>query len=95
MLMSSKQLKEHYAKLSRLGCVLCAHLGHDTTDQPVEIHHLRRFGMKREDAPALPLCAGHHRHFKDSVHQLGAKGFEKHWGFGLEEKLKDVEKLIE
>jgi hypothetical protein len=51
--------------------------------------------MKREDAATLPLCAGHHRHFKDSVHQLGAKGFEKHWGFGLEEKLKDVEKLIE
>jgi hypothetical protein len=47
--------------------------------------------MKREDAPALPLCAGHHRHYKDAVHQLGAKGFEKHWGFALEDKLGIVE----
>jgi len=91
---TKSELKAHYAKLARLGCVLCAHLGHDTYDQPVEIHHLRRYGIPRDQAPALPLCAGHHRHFKDAVHQLGAKGFEKHWGFSLEDKLLEVESKL-
>lgn len=89
--MATKALKQHYAKLARLGCVLCAHLGHETEGQAVEIHHIRRYGIPREQAPAVPLCAGHHRHFKDSIHNLGAKGFEKHWGFQLEDKLLEVE----
>jgi hypothetical protein len=89
--MATKAQKDHYAKLARLGCVLCSHLGHDAEGQPVEIHHLRRYGIPREQAPAVPLCAGHHRHFKDSIHQLGAKGFRKQWGFDLEDKLVKVE----
>jgi hypothetical protein len=90
-MVTKSELKAHYAKLARLGCVLCAHLGHDTYDQPVEIHHLRRYGIPRNQAPAIPLCAGHHRHFKDSVHQLGAKGFSKHWNFEVEDLLVEVE----
>jgi len=89
--MATKQQKDHYAKLARLGCLLCARLGHNTDEQPVEIHHLRRYGIPRDQAPAVPLCAGHHRHFKDSVHQLGAKGFSKHWNFEVEDLLVEVE----
>ena len=86
-----KAEKENYAKLARYGCVLCKHLGFSDPDMPVEIHHIRRFGGQRDKAPAVPLCAGHHRHFKDSIHQLGAKGFQKHWGFDLEDKLVELE----
>ena len=89
--MPTKAEKEHYAKLARLGCVLCAHLGFKGSDYGVEIHHIRRYGGKRGNAAAVPLCAGHHRHFKDAIHQLGAKGFRKHWGFDLEDKLPEIE----
>ena len=89
--MPTKAERDHYAKLARLGCVLCTHLGYTGADYGVEIHHIRRFGGKRDNSPAVPLCAGHHRHFKDSIHQLGAKGFRKHWGFDLEDKLLEVE----
>ena len=92
--MPTKAEKEHYAKLARLGCVLCAHLGFEGSDYGVEIHHIRRYGGKRDNAPAVPLCAGHHRHFKDAVHQLGAKGFRKHWGFDLEDKLPEIEAKV-
>ena len=90
----TKAQKEHYAKLARLGCLLCARLGYETDDQPVEIHHLRRYGIPRDQAPAVPLCAGHHRHFKDSVHQLAAKGFSKHWGIEVEDLLVEVESRL-
>ena len=92
--MASKAQKAHYDKLARLGCLLCAHLGYNTEGQPVEIHHIRRYGIPREQAPAVPLCAGHHRHFKDSIHKLGAKGFRTHWGFDLEDKLLEVENRL-
>lgn len=91
--MATKKQKE-YDKLARLGCLLCSHLGYNTEGQAVEIHHIRRYGIPREQAPAVPLCAGHHRHFKDSVHQLGAKGFSKHWGFEIETLLLEVESRL-
>jgi len=33
----------------------------------------------------------HHRLGDTSIHLLGAKGFRKHWGFDLEDKLVEVE----
>lgn len=92
--MATKQLKQHYAKLARLGCLLCEKLGYNTDGQAVEIHHIRRYGIPRDQAPAIPLCAGHHRHFKDSVHQLGVKGFNKYWGFEIETLLVEVENKL-
>ena len=89
--MATKSQRDHYAKLARLGCILCEHIGFEGRDVGVEIHHIRRFGGKRDNAPAVPLCAMHHRLGNTSIHFLGAKGFRKHWGFDLEDKLVEVE----
>jgi len=89
---SSKAQRDHYAKLARQGCVLCRHLGYSDTDTPIEIHHIRRYGGKRDNAPAVPLCAFHHRHDPHtSIHGLGAKAFRAYWGFDLEDKLLEME----
>lgn len=86
--MATKEEKEKYAKLARMGCVLCKTLGYDTQDTPTELHHCRRYGQKRSNSEILPLCAFHHRIGDTSVHLLGHKGFEKYWGFSEEDLLK-------
>ena len=84
----TKAEKEHYAKLARLGCILCKQLEvRNIEDSPTEIHHIRRFGGKRNLAPCIPLCAHHHRLGDSAVHQLGHKGFTKYWGFSEEDLL--------
>lgn len=75
--MNSKTEK-HYGEVAQLGCILCLHLGWGAS--PCEIHHIRRFGMRRDDAPVIGLCPEHHRG-NSGVHGLGAKGFEKKYGF--------------
>jgi hypothetical protein len=42
-----------------------------------ELHHVRRFGGKRANAPILPLCTEHHRG-ATGVHSLGSKYWEKY-----------------
>jgi len=54
------------------------------------MHHIRRFGGKRNLAPVIPLCAFHHRLGDSSVHQLGHKGFTKYWGFSEEDLLEKL-----
>jgi hypothetical protein len=73
----NKQTQKHFNALAELGCILCWHLGNRGT--PAEIHHIRRYGGKRDNAPVIPLCTEHHRG-NTGVHGLGAKGFEKHYG---------------
>ena len=90
--MSTKREKELYRKIAELGCSLCRHLGHEGT--PAEIHHIRRFGGKRANAPVIGLCPEHHRG-NTGVHGLGAKGFEKHYQIGQEDLLEMTEKLLE
>jgi len=86
--MATKAEKDNYAKLSRLGCILCKQTDvRNLDDSPVEMHHIRRYGGKRSLAPVIPLCAIHHRLGDTSIHQLGHKGFEKHWGFSEEDLL--------
>jgi len=93
--MANKKEKEHYAKLARLGCILCRQNGiKEIEDSPTEIHHLRIGGGLRKNAPAIPLCAYHHRLGNTSVHLLGNKGFTKYWGISQEELLEKVEKLL-
>lgn len=70
--------KKHYDKVANLGCILCLKLGFGPT--PCEIHHIRRFGGKRDNAPVIGLCPEHHRG-NTGIHGLGAKGFEKRYGF--------------
>jgi len=86
--MATKAEKDVYAKLARLGCILCKCNGiRETDDSPTEMHHIRRFGGKRKNAPVIPLCAYHHRLGDSSIHQLGHKGFIKYWGFSEEDLL--------
>ena len=86
--MATKAEKDVYARLARLGCILCKCNGiRETDDSPTEMHHIRRFGGKRKNAPVIPLCAYHHRLGDSSIHQLGHKGFIKYWGFSEEDLL--------
>ena len=73
----TKAEKELYGKIAQLGCSLCRHLGYGET--PCEIHHIRRFGGKRENAEVIGLCLEHHRG-NNGVHGLGRKGFESRYG---------------
>jgi hypothetical protein len=91
----TKTEKQHYAKLARLGCILCKQLGvREVEDSPTEMHHVRRFGGKRSLAPVIPLCATHHRLGDSSVHQLGAKGFSAYWGLTQEDLVDKVKELL-
>lgn len=92
----TKAEKEHYAKLARLGCILCRQIDvRNIEDSPTEIHHIRRYGGKRSLAPAIPLCAWHHRlDSRTSIHGLGHKGFTKFWGFSEEDLLEKTKQLL-
>jgi hypothetical protein len=92
----TKAEKEHYAKLARLGCILCRQIDvRNIEDSPTEIHHIRRFGGKRSLAPSIPLCAWHHRlDSRTSIHGLGHKGFTKFWGFSEEDLLEKTNQLL-
>jgi hypothetical protein len=92
----TKTDKLYYAKLARLGCVLCRQIEvKEIDDSPVEIHHVRRYGQKRANSEAIPLCAWHHRlDSRTSVHGLGHKGFTKYWGFSEEDLLQNVKDLL-
>jgi len=68
----------HYDQVARLGCILCRIKGH--FDTPCEIHHIRKYGGKRENAPVIGLCPEHHRG-NTGVHGMGKKAFAKHHGF--------------
>lgn len=91
----TKAEKEHYGKLARLGCILCRQNGIKAIDDsPTELHHIRRFGGKRANAPVIPLCAYHHRLGNSSIHQLGNKGFCRYWGLTQEDLLEKVQDLL-
>jgi hypothetical protein len=93
--MATKKEKDNYAKLARLGCILCKCNGiRETDDSPTEMHHVRRFGGKRILAPVIPLCSIHHRLGDSSIHALGHKGFEKYWGFSEEYLLEKVQEIL-
>ena len=91
----TKSERDHYAKLARLGCILCRQNGIADTDTEVEIHHIRRYGGKRNQAPAVPLCAYHHRPGDTTHHSLGAKGFQKYWGISPEQLVEKTNELLQ
>ena len=95
--MATKAQKQHYSQLARLGCILCRQIDvRNVDDSPVEIHHVRRYGQKRANSEAIPLCAWHHRlDSNTSVHGLGHKGFTKYWGFSEEDLLEKVNDLLQ
>lgn len=70
----TKSEREYFRKIADIGCILCLHQG--VMDTPCEIHHIRRRGMKRDNAPVIGLCFEHHRG-ATGVHGLGRRAFEK------------------
>lgn len=78
----TKAEREHYAKLSELGCIVCIRLGIGYS--PAEVHHIRTgagIGQKSEYKNAIPLCPLHHRigGYGVALH-AGQKEFEKRYG---------------
>lgn len=71
--------------------MLCRNLGHQ--DTPAEIHHIRRMGGKRDNAPVIPLCPEHHRG-NTGVHGMGRKAFARHYGLTEEDLLQQVTQLL-
>jgi len=87
----NKKDKKRHDDIARLGCVLCYYLG--INDTPAELHHVRRFGGKRSEAPILPLCTEHHRG-NTGVHGLGAKAFEKRYEVEFDTLIEIVERRL-
>lgn len=90
--MVSNAERKYLSSVADLGCILCRHLGY--TPQAAEIHHVRRFGGRRENAPVIPLCPEHHRG-NTGVHGLGHKGFDKHYGITELELRNETERLLQ
>jgi Recombination enhancement, RecA-dependent nuclease len=94
-ILSKKQEKAHYAKLSELGCIVCHNLGYGYSAP--HIHHIRHgagMGQKSAWQDAIPLCPNHHLNagYGIALH-AGIKIWEKN--FGTEEQLlEQVRKLI-
>jgi len=86
-----KAEKELYGKIASMGCILCLHLGYGPT--PCEIHHIRRFGGKRENAEVIGLCPEHHRG-NSGVHGLGRKGFESRYSIDEQALLQKTMELL-
>jgi hypothetical protein len=94
--MATAKEKDNYARLARLGCILCKQVGvRETEDSAVEMHHCRRFGMPRHLSPVIPLCSFHHRLGDSSIHQLGSKGFSAYWGLTQEDLIDKVRELLD
>lgn len=89
--MSTKDERRHFSRVADIGCILCKHLGYGST--PCEIHHIRRYGGKRDNAPVIGLCPEHHRG-NTGVHGLGAKAFEKTYAITQLELLEATTKIL-
>ena len=86
-----KSERERYSKLARIGCILCNHLQIGFTEP--QMHHIRKYGGKRDNAPTIPLCFGHHVG-SEGVHFMGRKRFEAHFQITQEELLEMTERLL-
>jgi len=83
----NKEEKEHYAKLSTLGCIVCLRLGYGYSAP--HIHHIRHgmgMGQRNDFKHAIPLCPRHHQNggYGVALH-AGQRTFEKK--YGTEEEL--------
>jgi hypothetical protein len=78
----NKDERNHYGKLSQLGCIVCIKLGFGYTAP--HIHHIRHgagMGQKTHYSKAIPLCPNHHQHggYGVAIH-AGQKQFESLYG---------------
>ena len=89
----TKAEKERLQTISEMPCYACFQDGRETQS---EVHHIRKhtgMGLRPSHFDTIPLCSGHHRTNKISVH-LGKKEFEKKYGTE-QEILKKVNREIE
>ena len=75
--------------VASLGCICCRLLGFGYT--PAELHHVRKHGGSRKNAPVIPLCPTHHR--------LGSPGVAVHagkkaWEWDEMELVRQVEEML-
>lgn len=75
----------------QIGCVLCRFLEKGYSES--QMHHIRKYGGKRELAPTIPLCFRHHTG-PEGVHYMGRKRFEEHFKITQEELLEMTENLL-
>lgn len=83
--------EKHYEVIADHGCILCAYLGLGAT--PCEIHHIRHFGMPRDQSPVIGLCPEHHRGNK-GLHGLGKKSFARFYQIDEDELLAITEQKL-
>lgn len=93
----TKAEKQHYDKLSRLGCIVCRYLGFGFS--PCEIHHIRHgagIAQKSHYSQAIGLCPNHHRlgGYGIAIH-AGRTGFETNVGMDEVELLNLTKSLME
>lgn len=68
----TKAEKSHLSKVAALGCLICG-------THPAAVHHIRRYGAKRDHLNVLPLCHFHHQG-AEGVHHLGSKAWQEKYG---------------
>ena len=88
--MMKKTEKVYLQKVANLGCIVCKKLGYE--DTPAEIHHIKRFGAKRDHLHVIPLCPHHHRTSKESYH-LNPLWFTEQFGT-QQELLEETMRLV-
>ncbi len=96
----TKLEKERLQAVADLPCYACFQDGFENQS---EVHHIRSLkrgsgmGLRPSHFDTIPLCSGHHRTNKISVH-LGKKEFEKRYGTEqeiLEKTNREIEKCRE
>ena len=68
--------RRHMARVARVPCVLCRHMG--MGDSPAEVHHMK-YGTGASDRASdyltIALCERHHKvEYPESVHALKERG---------------------
>ena len=85
----SKPNKLERERLATIGNMPCYACFIDGLEMQSEVHHIRSLkrgsgmGLRPSHFDTIPLCSGHHRTNKISVH-LGKREFEKRYGTELE-----------
>ena len=89
----NKVERERLKTISEMPCYACFIDGKEVSS---EVHHIRNhtgMGLRPSHFDTIPLCSGHHRTNKISVH-LGKKEFERRYGTE-QEILEKVNREIE
>jgi len=94
--MKKRPNKIERERLKTIGEMPCYACFQDGKEVQAEIHHIRKhtgMGLRPSHFDTIPLCSGHHRTNKISVH-LGKKEFVKRYGTE-QEILEKVNREIE